>query len=62
MLKHEMMIITFGKVRRSGFHQFLTSVLPVKRTAEAKLDALGGVVVVILSAGAVLLMRLILAN
>jgi len=55
-------MITFGKVRRSGFHQFLTSVLPVKRTAEAKLDALGGVVVVILSAGAVLLMRLILAN
>jgi len=62
MLTHEHMTTAFGKVKRSGFHHFLTSVLPVKRTAEAELDALGGVMVVILLAGALLLMRLILAN
>ena len=62
MLTHEMMTTASGKVKRSGFHDFLTSVLPVKRTARAELDALGGVMVVILSAGVVLLMRLFLAN
>jgi hypothetical protein len=62
MLTHEMMTTAFGKVKRSGFHPFLTSVLPVKRTAKAELDALGGVMVVIVSAGLVLLVRLILAN
>jgi hypothetical protein len=62
MLKHERMTTAFGKVKRSGFHHFLTTVLPVKRAAEAELDALGGVIVVILLVGAMLLMRLILAN
>jgi hypothetical protein len=62
MLTHEMIITAFGKVRRSDFHHFLTSVLSVKRTAEAELDVLGGVMVVIVSAGVVLLMRLLLAN
>jgi len=52
----------FGKVKRSGFHHLLTTVLRVKRTAEAELDALGGVMVVILLVGAMLLMRLLLAN
>ena len=52
----------FGKVKRSGFHHFLTTVLLVKRTAEAELDVLGGVMVVIMLVGAVFLMRLLLAN
>ena len=62
MLAHEMITIAFSKVKRSGFHHFLTSVLSVKRTVEAERDVLGGVTVVILSAGVLLLMRLILAN
>jgi len=62
MLMHKNITAAFGRVRRSGFHRFLTSVLFVKRTAEAERDVLGGVMVVIVSAGVVLLMRLILAN
>ena len=62
MPTHENMTTGFGKVKRSGFHHFLTAVFPVKRTAEAELDALGGVMVVIMLMGAVLLMRLLLAN
>jgi hypothetical protein len=62
MFTHEMMTIALGKVKRSGFHHFLTSVLYVKRAAEAELDVLGGVMVVIWSAGVLLLMRLVLAN
>ena len=62
MLKHEIMTTALGKVKRSGFHYFLTTVLPVKRRADAELDALGGVMVVIILLGTVLLMRLILSN
>ena len=52
----------FGKGKRSGFHHFLTSAFSVKRPAGARLDALGGLMVVIVSLGVVFLMRLILAN
>jgi hypothetical protein len=62
MLTHETIRTAFDKIRRSGFHHFLSSVLTMKRTAEAELDVLGGVMVVLLSAGLVLSMRLILAN
>jgi hypothetical protein len=62
MLTHEMITTALGKIRRSGFHHFLTSVFNVKRTTEAERDALGGAMVVIVSVGVVLLMRLILAN
>jgi hypothetical protein len=62
MLPHEMMKTASGKINRSGFHHFLTSVLPVNRTGEVGRDVLGGVIVVILSAAVVLLMRLILGN
>jgi hypothetical protein len=62
MPTHENMTTGFGKVKRNGFHHLLTTVLRVKRTAEAELDALGGVMVVILLVGAMLLMRLLLAN
>ena len=62
MLTHAMITIAFGKIRRSGFHHFLTCVFNVKRTTEAERDALGGAMVVFVSVGVVLLMRLILAN
>ena len=51
-----------SKARRSGFHYLVTSVFRTSRTPEAGFDVLGGVMVISLSAGVVLLMRLILAN
>jgi hypothetical protein len=62
MSKHEMVKSVFGRASRSGFHHFLTSVFPMHRTPEAGFDVLGGVIVVSLSVGVVLLMRLLLAN
>ncbi|MGA3269327.1 MAG: hypothetical protein ABSE16_21240 [Verrucomicrobiota bacterium] len=52
----------FGKAKRSSFHYLLTSVLPVSRAPEVEFDFVGAVMVVSLSAGVVLLMRLILTN
>ena len=62
MSMHKLMKTVFGKANRNGFHCLLTSVLPVSRASEAGFDVLGGVMVVSLSAGVVLLMRLILTN
>lgn len=62
MPPNEMTKAVLSKVKRSGFHHFLTAILPVSRAAEAQLDVLGGVMVVGLSATVVLLMRLILIN
>jgi hypothetical protein len=62
MSAHKLMKAVFGKANRSGFHYFLTSSLPVRRAPEAGFDVLGVVMVVSLSAGVVLLMRLILIN
>jgi hypothetical protein len=62
MFTHKLMKVVFDKANRSGFHYFLTSVLPVGRAPEAGFDVLGVVMVVSLSAGVVLLMRLLLAN
>jgi hypothetical protein len=52
----------FGKANRSDFLYFVTPVLPRNRTPEAGFDVLGGVMVVSLSAGVVLFVRLLLAN
>jgi hypothetical protein len=52
----------FGRANRSGFHYFLTSVFLMNRTPEAGFDVLGGVIVVSLSMGTVLLMRLLVAH
>jgi hypothetical protein len=52
----------FGKANRSGFYYFATPVLPVNRIPEAGFEFLGGVIVVSLSVGVVLLMRLLLAH
>jgi hypothetical protein len=62
MSKHEMVKTVFGRASRSGFHYFLTSVFPMNRTPEARFDFLGGVMVISLSMGVVLLMRLFLAH
>lgn len=62
MFTHKLMKTVFGKAKRNGFHYLLTSVLPVSRASEAGFDVLGGIMVVSLSAGVVLLMRLILTN
>ena len=62
MSKYEMVKAVFGKPKRSGFHYFVTPVLPMDRTSEAGFDFLGGVIVVGLSVGVVLLMRLLLAH
>jgi len=62
MSAHIVTKTVFGKAHRSGFHYFVTTVLPVNRTREAGFDVLGGIMVISLSAGVVLLMRLILAN
>ena len=62
MSKHEMVKAVFGKPNRSGFHYFVTPVLPMNRKSEAGFDFLGGVIVVSLSVGVMLLMRLLLAH
>ena len=62
MFKHKILKAVFGNANRSGFHCFVTPVPIADRTAEAGFDVLGGVMVVSLSAGVVLLMRLVLAN
>jgi len=62
MSTHKLMNAVFGKADRSRFHYFVTPVLPTNRTSEAGFDFLGGVMVVSLSVGVVLLMRLLLAH
>ena len=62
MAKHKMMKSVFGDANRSGFHRFVAPVPLANRAAEAGFDFLGGLMVVTLSAGVVVLMRLILAN
>ena len=62
MSKREMVKAVFGKADRSGFHYFLTSVLFMNHTPAARFDFLGGVMVVSLSMGVVILMRLLLAH
>jgi hypothetical protein len=59
---HKFMKAVLGKANRSGFYYFVTPVCPRNRTPEAGFDVLGTIMVVSLSAGVVLLMRLILTN
>jgi hypothetical protein len=62
MFTHKLMKAVFGKADRSGFHYFVTPAPPMNCTPEAGFDFLGGVIVVSLSVGVVLLMRLLLAH
>jgi hypothetical protein len=59
---HKLMKTVFGKGDRSGFYHFVMPVCPRNRTPEAGFDVLGTIMVVSLSVGMVLLMRLILTN
>ena len=53
-----------GSANRTGFHHFVSSILPVRQATKTEigLDVLGGVVVVGLIAGMAVLMHLVLAN
>ena len=54
----------FGKVSRSRFYYFIFMVLPVKQATEKDngFDALGGLLVVVLSTVMMVLMRFMLAD
>jgi len=58
------MKMVFGRVPRSGYYYSALSNLPVRRASEMEtgFDLLGGMMVVSLSAGALVLVRLILTN
>ena len=62
MVTHEKIRAVFEKVERSGFHRLITEVLPTNRKSETMFDALGGLIVVSLSVGIVVLMRLLLTQ
>ena len=62
MFTHKKMRAVFAKVDRSDFHRLITPVLPINRKPETKFDAWGGLMVVGLSAGMMVLMRLALAH
>lgn len=62
MFNQEMVKSTFGKAGRSGFHHIITPALCFKHVAETRFDALGGVIMVNLSGGMLILMRLLLTN
>jgi hypothetical protein len=61
MSKHEMAEAVFCMTSRSGFHYLLIPALFMNRTPKAVYDVLGSLIVVSLSMGVVLLMRLLLA-
>lgn len=56
--------IVFGQIPRSGFYYSAISNVPVRRASEVDtgFDLLGGMMVVSLSAGALVLVRFILAH
>jgi hypothetical protein len=62
MFTHKLMKAVFGRASRSSFHCLLTSVLFMNRTPKAGFDVLGSIMVVSLSMGVVLFMRLLLAH
>jgi hypothetical protein len=62
MFTQEMKRRTFGEACRSGFHQAITPLPLIQHIAGAKFDCAGAVIVVGLSSGVLILMRLLLAN
>lgn len=52
----------FGKAKRSGFRNVVAPVRHVNRAPEDRFDALGGGIVVGLSTGVVVLIRIFLAG
>jgi len=62
MLTQEMKKSIFNKASRSGFHHIITPARCPRHVAEAWFDGLGGVIMVSLSGGVMVLMRLLLIN
>ena len=62
MSAHKLIKTVFRGAKRSDFHNLVAPVQHMYHTPEAGLDMLGGVVIVGLSVGMTLLMRLILTN
>jgi hypothetical protein len=62
MFMPKLMKAVFGNANRSGFYYFVTPVCPRNRIPEAGFDVMGTIMVVSVSAGVVLLMRLIPTN
>jgi hypothetical protein len=52
----------FRRANRSGFHNLVCPVRHAHHAPEAKFDAVGAGIIIGLSVGTILLMRLILAN
>jgi hypothetical protein len=51
-----------GRANRSGFHNLVCPVRHAHHAPEAKFDMVGGAIIVGLSVGTILLMRVILAS
>jgi len=62
MPAHKSMKRVFSRTKRSGFHTLVAPVRHRHQTPATKYDALGGGIIVGLSTGTILLMRLILTN
>ncbi len=62
MPAHKPMKTVFRQKNRSGFHTLVAPVRHRHQAPEAKFDALGGGIIIGLSTGTILLMRLILTN
>jgi hypothetical protein len=54
--------MVWGRANRSGFHKLVCPVRHAHHAPEAKFDAVGAGIIIALSVGAILLMRLILAR
>jgi hypothetical protein len=59
---HKLMNTVFALTNRSSFHNLVVPVRRIYRVPEARFDVLGGGIVLGLSIGVALLIRLILAN
>ncbi|HEY5041482.1 MAG TPA: hypothetical protein VIK53_05710 [Verrucomicrobiae bacterium] len=60
MLTWKMKRSDFGRSCRSGFHHVITPAPVIKHIVGAKFDNVGGVIVIGLSGGILILMRLLL--
>ena len=62
MSARQMIKTLCGRANRSGFHHLVCTVRHAHPAPEAKFDVVGAAIIIGLSVGTILLMRLILAN
>jgi hypothetical protein len=62
MSARKMIKTVYGRANRSGFHNLVCPIRHMPHAPEAKFDAVGGWIIIGLSAGMILLMRLILVD